>query len=56
VTLAVAHSTGDIEPEEATSSSQAGTLMEQQEYKPTHKFFNPEFILSTRNAGTRNGG
>jgi hypothetical protein len=29
VTLAVTHSIGDMEPEEATSCSQAGTTMEQ---------------------------
>jgi hypothetical protein len=28
VTLAVTHSTGDVEPEEATSYSQAGTPVE----------------------------
>jgi hypothetical protein len=48
VTLAVAHITGDIEPEKATSSSQA---VEQSRHQPTHKTSNLKFILSTTNAG-----
>ena len=37
VTLAVTHSTGDMEPEEATSYSQAGTPVEQYGHQPIHK-------------------
>jgi hypothetical protein len=52
VSLAVTHYTGDMEPEEVTSYIQAGTPVEPLRYQPTHKTFNPKFILSTRNAGT----
>ena len=55
VTLAVTHSIGDMEPEEATSFSQAATPVERQRHQPTHKTFNPKFILSTRNADTGEG-
>lgn len=44
VILAVTQSTGDMEPEEVTSWSQAGIPMEQQGHQPTHKTFNPKFI------------
>ena len=54
VTLAVTH-IWDMEPEEVTSSSQAGTPVEQWRHQPTHKTFNPKFILSTRNAGMGDG-
>jgi len=50
VTLAMTHSIGDMEPEEATSCRQAGTLYGN---KDTHKTFNLKCILSTRNAGMR---
>jgi hypothetical protein len=51
VTLAGTHSSGNLDPEEDTSCSQTGTAMEQQRHQPTHKIFDPEFILSTGNAG-----
>jgi hypothetical protein len=46
---------GSIESEEATSYSQIGIPVEQWRHQPTHKTFNPNFILSTRNAGTGDG-
>jgi len=49
--LAETHSTGDVEPEEVTSCSQAWTPVEQFTHQPTHTTFNPKSILSTRNAG-----
>ena len=55
VTLAVTLYIGSMEPEEATSCSQTGTLLETQRHQPTYKTFNPKFILSTRNAGTWKG-
>jgi hypothetical protein len=55
VTLAVTHYIEDVEPEEATSCSQAGTPGEQWRHKPTYKTFNPKCILSTSNAGTGEG-
>jgi hypothetical protein len=48
VTLAVTHYMGDMEAEEATSCSQAGTSVEQIE-TPTHpQNIPPKLILSTR--------
>ena len=55
VTLAVTHSTGDMKPEKAIFSCQAGTTEDRQGHQPTHKPFNPEFILSERNVGTGDG-
>ena len=51
VSLAVTHSIGNVGPEEATSCSQARSLMEQQGHQPTHKTFHPKFVLSRRNVG-----
>ena len=48
---AVTHYIGDMEPEEATSCSQAGTPVELQEHQPTHETFNLKFTLSRKNAG-----
>jgi hypothetical protein len=42
--------TGDTEPEEATSCSQAEASVKRQRYQPAYKTFNPKFILFTRNA------
>ena len=53
--LAMTHNVGDMEPKAATSCSQAGTPMEQGRHQPTHKTFNPKFILSTRSTGTEDG-
>ena len=39
---------GTMEPEVVTSCSQTG-------HWSTHKNFNPNFVLSTRNAGTKDG-
>ena len=55
VTLAVTHSIGDMEHEEAISCCQAGTPVERQRHQLTHKTFDPKFIPSTRNAGTGDG-
>ena len=55
VFLAVTHYSMDIEPEETSSCSQAGTPMEPYGYQSTHKTINPKLILSTRNAGTGDG-
>jgi hypothetical protein len=49
VTSDVSHNFGDIEPEEATSCSQAGSPEEWWRHQPTHNIFNPKFILSTSN-------
>ena len=49
------HSIEDMEPEEATSCRQAGTSVDQQGHQPTHKPFDPKFMLSARNAGTEYG-
>ena len=55
LTLAVTHYIGDLEPEENTFCIQAGTPVEQERHQPTHKHFDPKFILSIRNAGTGDG-
>lgn len=55
VTLAVTQSTGDMEPDEATSCSQAGTSVERWEHQPAHTTSNPKFILSTRHTGKGDG-
>ena len=55
VTLSVTQNTEEMESKKATSYSQAGTPMELQRHQPTHKTFDPKFILSTRNAGMGNG-
>ena len=54
VTLAETYSTGDMEPEVATSSSHARPLCQRidQKHQPTHKIFDPKFFLSKRNART----
>ena len=54
-TLAVTHYIGDMEPEEATSCSQAGTPVALQRHQQSHKTFSPKFILPTRNAGMGDG-
>jgi hypothetical protein len=54
-TNAVTHNTGAMEPEKTTSCSQAGTSVEGERHHPTHKTFNPKFILCIRNAGTGDG-
>lgn len=40
-------------PRRGTSCSQAGTPMERYGHPPTHRTFNPKFVLSTENAGTK---
>jgi hypothetical protein len=52
VTLAETHSSEDMEPDEATTYSQAGSPVEQKGHQSTHKTFNPKFVLRIRNAGT----
>jgi hypothetical protein len=44
---------GEIEPEETTSSSQTGLSVERWRHQHTFKIFNPELFLSKRNAGTK---
>jgi hypothetical protein len=44
---------GDIEPEETTSSTQTGPSVERQGHQPTYKTFNPKLLLSKRNAETK---
>ena len=56
VTITVPHYIGDIEPEEATSCSQAGTPAEPEGHQLTNKTFDPKFILFTRNAEVGDGG
>jgi hypothetical protein len=52
VTLAETPSTGDMEPEVATSCNQVGHLGGEGLHT-THKTFGSKFVLSTRNAGTK---
>jgi hypothetical protein len=47
--LTVTHSTGDMEPEEATSCSQAGPLVDLKRHQPTYETFNSKFIPSKGN-------
>jgi hypothetical protein len=58
VPLTVIHYIGDIEPEEATSYSQAGTPVEQ--HQPTHKTFNPQiypvYKICRQGGGTETEG
>ena len=51
VTLFVTHGIGDMDPREAATCDQAGTVVEMQGHQPTYKIFNPKLILSTRNGG-----
>lgn len=53
VALAVTHYIDDMEPQGATSYSQAGTLVDQQRHEPTHKTFNPKNILPACNINKR---
>jgi hypothetical protein len=46
VALAVINNIEDLEPEEATSCSWVVSPTQQQGHKPTHKTFNPKFVLS----------
>jgi hypothetical protein len=55
MTLAVIHSIGEMEPEEAISCSQTGTPVEQGSHKHTHKTFNTKCILPKRIAGKMHG-
>ena len=52
MTLAKMPNSGDIEPEETTSSTQTGPSVERQGHQPTYKTFNPKLLLSKRNAET----
>jgi hypothetical protein len=49
--LTVTHSIRDMEPGKAVFCGQTETPVEQQRHQPTHKTFDPKFILSTRSAG-----
>jgi hypothetical protein len=53
VTLAETQSSRDLEPEEATSCSQAGPWVEPLGHKLTHKTFNTKFVLSKERQGQR---
>ena len=44
---------GGIESEIVTFCSQAGLSVERGGYQPTHKTFNPKFVLATRCAGIK---
>ena len=55
VILAVTHYIGDMEPEVATSCSQAETPVERKRHQLTIKPFNPKYILSTRNSDIGDG-
>ena len=51
VTFAEIPNTGDVEPEELTSSSQIGPLVDRWGHQPTFNIFDPELFLSKRIAG-----
>jgi len=53
VTLADTLSVGFIDPEVATSCSQAGFPVEQGGQQPTHQNFHQKCVLPTRCAGTK---
>ena len=53
VSLAVTHSIGDMECEEATSCSQAGLPEEGGGHQSTHKVVNTKSVLLTRRAGIK---
>ena len=46
---------GEMESEDTTSCKQLGPLVEGSGHQHTFKIFDPEFFLSKRNAGTKNG-
>jgi hypothetical protein len=48
VTLSEMYNSGDMELEEATSYSQPESPMEKHGYQPTHKTFDPKFVLSKK--------
>jgi hypothetical protein len=53
MTLVKLFNSGGMEHEKVTSYSQTGSRVEGQRHHPTHKTFDPNFVLSKRNAGTR---
>jgi hypothetical protein len=53
--LSMSQSIRKIEPEKVAPFSQAVTQVERYRHQPTHKTFNPKFILSTRNASSWDG-
>ena len=53
MTLAEMNSSGDMEPEGPTSCSQAGPPVRDKDTNPPIKTFDPKFVLSKRNAGTK---
>jgi hypothetical protein len=55
MTLAMTHSIGDMEHEQATSCGQGITLVVSQGYHLTHKTINSKFIMSARNVGSGDG-
>jgi hypothetical protein len=44
---------GDMETEVVTSCSKAGLSVEGGGYQPSHKTFNPKFVITTRSAGIK---
>jgi hypothetical protein len=54
MTLAEMPNSGDMDPEETTSSSQTRLTVERWGYQPTYKIFNTKLLLllSKRNSGT----
>jgi hypothetical protein len=53
VTLAEMPNSGDMEPEETTSSSQTGPPVEGWGHQLTYKTLDPKLVLSQRTAGTK---
>ena len=49
----MANNSRDMEPEEPTSSSQTGPLVEGWGHQPTYKTLNPKLLPCKRNAGTK---
>lgn len=53
VTLAETHSCGDMEREQTTPYSQTAFPVKGEEHQPICKTFDPKFVLSTTNTGTK---
>ena len=53
VTLAEMPNSGDMEPEETTSSSQTGPPTGEWGHQPSYKTFYPKLLLSKGNSGTK---
>ena len=53
MTLAKIPNSGEMEPEETTSSREIGPPVEVWSHQPTFKLFDPELLLSKENTGTK---